>query len=167
VKSFYEIELSDLEEMLRGSAGSSELGHLLGILFTIGKSGKYSKGEFLNEIVRAARMRQERFRTFRNWMVFFSDSAGALGLLGTVFGMYLTFAPGKLDPNLVISGMGVALSTTLVGIIISLILNLITTFLNNIFDRQLEVAYQKGDELRFSFEKQAMESQTVITEVEA
>lgn len=155
--SFYKTSMKEIEELLKGKAGSTELGHLLGILFTIGMSGKHSKGEFLNEIVRAARMRQERFRTFRNWMVFLSDSAGALGLLGTVFGMYTTFRGGSLDPSHVIAGMGIALSTTLVGIIISLILNLVSTALNNIFDKQLEVTYQKGDELRFSFEKLAVD----------
>ncbi len=60
-------------------------------------------------------------------MWFISDSEGALGLLGTVWGMYTTFMGGIMQPQYIIGGMGVALVTTLYGLIASLIINLFTT----------------------------------------
>jgi biopolymer transport protein ExbB/TolQ len=141
---------SDIGKQIESSRGQSELGHLLSMLFALHTEGNGGEEDFHNEVAHAAKVRQERFGTFRNWMTFLSDSAGALGLLGTVVGMYTTFYGGTLSGEQILAGMGIALSTTLVGIIISIILNLTVTLLGNIFDRQLEVTYNKAEELRFA-----------------
>ena len=146
---------SEIGKQIESSQGKSELGHLLGMLFTLHTEGNGGEEDFHNEVAHAAKVRQERFGTFRNWMSFLSDSAGALGLLGTVVGMYTTFYGGTLSGEQILAGMGIALSTTLVGIIISIVLNLTATLLGNMFDRQLEVTYNKAEELRFALKGMA------------
>jgi biopolymer transport protein ExbB/TolQ len=92
---------------------------------------------------------QDRFDSFRGRMAFLSDSAGALGLLGTVWGMFLTFFGGNLgDSEKILNGMGVALVTTLIGLVVSLILNFSATELFSLFNRRLDLITQKSDELR-------------------
>jgi biopolymer transport protein ExbB/TolQ len=145
---------SDIGRQIESSRGRSDLGHLLNMLFTLYTEGNGGEEDFHNEVAHAAKVRQERFGTFRNWMTFLSDSAGALGLLGTVVGMYTTFYGGTLSGEQILAGMGIALSTTLVGIIISIVLNLTATLLGNVFDRQLEVTYNKAEELRFALKAQ-------------
>ncbi len=91
----------------------------------------------------------DRFDSFRGRMAFLSDSAGALGLLGTVWGMFLTFFGGNLgDSEKILNGMGVALITTLIGLVVSLILNFSATELFSLFNRRLDLITQKSDELR-------------------
>ncbi len=99
-------------------------------------------------IERFMTVRQDWFKPYVNWMTFLSDSAGALGLLGTVLGMFQTFFGGTLDKDKILHGMGVALITTLVGIIVSLLLNLVLTLVRNYFDGVLDGQYQKLTEIR-------------------
>lgn len=93
---------------------------------------------------------KSRFSTFTNWMNFLSDAAGALGLLGTVIGMFTTFfgADTGFDNRKILDGMGIALITTLLGIIVSLILNLLTVLVTNYHNRNLEYVMEKSDEFR-------------------
>lgn len=100
-------------------------------------------------------IKQDGFKPYTNWMQFLSESAGALGLLGTVLGMFQTFFGGTLDKDKILHGMGVALITTLVGILVSLLLNLGLILLRNHFDRMLDTHYRKLTEIR-----QAMQEQT-------
>jgi biopolymer transport protein ExbB/TolQ len=100
-------------------------------------------------------VRQDGFKPYKNWMDFLSESAGALGLLGTVLGMFQTFFGGTLDKDKILHGMGVALITTLVGIIVSLLLNLLLTVLRNHFDKMLDGHYHKLSELRQAVLEQA------------
>jgi len=91
-----------------------------------------------NEIVDFVQIQQNRFQTFQAKMAFFSDTAGALGLLGTVWGMFLTFFGGDLEKHKILSGMGVALVTTLMGLIVSVFLNLFTTQTYSYFRRRID-----------------------------
>ena len=99
-------------------------------------------------IERFMMVRQDWFKPFVHWMTFLSESAGALGLLGTVLGMFQTFFGGTLDKDKILHGMGVALITTLLGIIVSLIINLLLTLVRNYFDSELDRQYQKLVEIR-------------------
>jgi biopolymer transport protein ExbB/TolQ len=89
------------------------------------------------ELVVYINQENERFETFRGWLNFLSDSAGALGLLGTVWGVFLTFFGGSLDSEKILNGMGVALITTLLGLVVSLIINLFNTQISSLFQRRL------------------------------
>jgi len=102
-------------------------------------------------------LRQDSFRPYENWLSFLSESAGALGLLGTVLGMFQTFFGGTLDKDKILHGMGVALITTLVGIIVSLLLNLALTLVRNVFTATLDAQFARLTAIR-----QAMLSESAL-----
>ena len=76
---------------------------------------------------------EQRFSAFDNRMAFLADTAGGLGLLGTVWGIYLTFnVEGlTLEKTVVLRNMGVALVTTFLGIVVSVIINFMATEMSN------------------------------------
>ncbi|MDI6401629.1 MotA/TolQ/ExbB proton channel family protein [Balneolaceae bacterium ANBcel3] len=92
---------------------------------------------------------QDNFKTFKNRIDFLSDTAGALGLLGTVWGMFFVFSSGTLEREVILVGMGYALMSTLLGLVVSIILNFCSTFTEGFFSRHLESVTTKADELRF------------------
>jgi biopolymer transport protein ExbB/TolQ len=81
----------------------------------------------------------DQFNSFRSRLDFLSDSAGALGLLGTVWGIFVTFEAENWSQDTVLRGMGLALVTTFIGIIVSLVLNLFSTEVFNFFNRRNEL----------------------------
>jgi len=100
-------------------------------------------------------MEQERFGTFKQRVDFLSDSAGAFGLLGTVWGIFMVFSQRDLDPQNILGGMGLALITTLLGLVVSIILNLFSTEVSNKFTRRLEKVAAKADQARFRMMQEA------------
>jgi len=96
---------------------------------------------------------KERYEVGRNFAVLLSDTAGALGLLGTVLGMYQTFMPGQLESSQIISGMGVALVTTIGGLIVSIILNFGISWAHSTFHRHMELVAERADLFRNRFGK--------------
>lgn len=91
---------------------------------------------------------QDQFNSFRSRLDLLSDSAGALGLLGTVWGIFVTFEVENWTQDTVLRGMGLALVTTFIGIIVSLILNLLSTEVFNYFNRRNERLQLKVVEFR-------------------
>jgi biopolymer transport protein ExbB/TolQ len=85
---------------------------------------------------------------FNRIIGFLSDTAGALGLLGTVWGIFVVFYAGKMDGPSILKGMSIALITTLVGLIISLLLNLGALSVFSLFNRQLKRISERAEELR-------------------
>ncbi|UCE07229.1 MAG: MotA/TolQ/ExbB proton channel family protein [bacterium] len=102
-------------------------------------------GDDINQFLSAER---DSFETFNRVNGFLSESAGALGLLGTVWGIFQTFHAGRLDGPTILKGMSISLVTTLVGLIISLILNMGGTYVFTLFNRQLNLLANKAEELR-------------------
>jgi biopolymer transport protein ExbB/TolQ len=102
-----------------------------------------------DEISNFVTSQQDRFGVFRRRMEFLSDTAGALGLMGTVWGMFVVFFQGTSDRDVILRGMGIALITTLLGLVVSIILNLSATELSTAFDKRLDRIGKKSDELRF------------------
>lgn len=94
--------------------------------------------KFNEELVKYTEVKKQNFSTFQNRMAFWSDTAGALGLLGTVWGMFITFFRGDMDQQAILSGMGIALITTLMGLVISIILNFCTTEVSGFFNTFLK-----------------------------
>jgi len=103
---------------------------------------------FHEEIANYVNYQQDRFKTFRTRLAFLSETAGALGLLGTVWGMFQTFFGGNLDKQIILDGMGVALITTLMGLVVSIILNFFATEIFSFFNKRLEELQIKADEFR-------------------
>lgn len=102
-----------------------------------------------DEITNFTASQQDLFERFRRRMDFLSDTAGALGLLGTVWGMFEVFFQSTPDRDVILRGMGIALMTTLLGLVVSIILNLLTTEIFTFFGSRLQQVTRKGDELRF------------------
>jgi len=102
-----------------------------------------------DEISNYSQLQQNNFNSFRNRVDFLSDTAGALGLLGTVWGMFMVFSSGNLEKESILAGMGLALMSTLLGLIVSIILNFSSTLTEGFFSKRLEKVTDKADEMRF------------------
>jgi biopolymer transport protein ExbB len=74
-----------------------------------------------------------RLEANMSWLGFFIATAPSLGFLGTVVGMVQAFdnieKAGDISPTIVAGGMKVALITTVFGLIVALILQLIYSYL--------------------------------------
>lgn len=99
---------------------------------------QWTTKSFGEEISSFKQYMKDMFNPFLTRLSFFSDTAGGLGLLGTVWGMFLVFYRGTPEQSEVLSGMGIALATTIIGLVISIILNSFTTVVSNIFDQHLD-----------------------------
>jgi len=108
-----------------------------------------SEGMLHDEISNFVSFKQDQFGAFRRRMEFLSDTAGALGLMGTVWGMFTVFFQGTSEQDVILQGMGIALITTLLGLVVSIILNFSATELSTFFGKRLEQVSRKSDELRF------------------
>lgn len=102
-----------------------------------------------DEISNYNSIQQDNFNIFKNRIDFLSDTAGALGLLGTVWGMFMVFSSGTLEREIILVGMGIALLSTFLGLVVSIILNFCTTLTEGYFSKHLETIAAKADELRF------------------
>lgn len=108
-----------------------------------------AEGLLHDEISNFVVFQQDQFASFRRRMEFLSDTAGALGLMGTVWGMFTVFFQGTAEQDVILRGMGIALITTLLGLVVSIILNFSTTELSTFFGKRLDAVSKKSDELRF------------------
>ncbi len=143
---FKQLELTEIEAQVKKSRKSTMrqmMEYILGFYRAGGDSMSVQQ-----ELTTFVDLKNDQFESYRNWVNFLSDSAGGLGLLGTVWGIFQTFFGGDLDPDKILNGMAVALITTLFGVIVSLILNLGATQTFSSFSNRLEQISDKGDELR-------------------
>ncbi len=138
--------LNNLVQLVRANQPSraSRLFHQL-----IASFEKNSQAETLNEeINQFAAAESQSFERFNRVNAFLSEASGALGLLGTVWGIFVTFYSAKLDGPTILRGMSIALITTLTGLIISLVLNSCGTYLYTLSNRQINLIVEKASELR-------------------
>jgi biopolymer transport protein ExbB/TolQ len=136
---------SQIERVVRQKKSmlSNLVNQLLQTLITSPDAGKFTE-----ELEKFTQTKKQKFTTFQNRMVFWSDTAGALGLLGTVWGMFITFFKGDMDQQAILSGMGIALITTLMGLVISVILNFCSTEVSGFFNKSLDQFSYVTDKLR-------------------
>jgi len=135
-KHLAEDEMDDIWR-LAGKHPDTHLGALISALCDIYRRNKNILA-LQEEIEGYLQSKKERFEVIRSFAGLLSDTAGALGLLGTVWGMYVTFMPGKLESQQIITGMGIALVTTLGGLVVSIILNFAIAWMNATFHARLE-----------------------------
>ena len=119
----------------RKKASAFQLVHKLFLIFKYQRSTTAFNDETANFI----QYLKDMFNPFLTRLSFLSDTAGGLGLLGTVWGMFLVFYGGDPDSANILSGMGIALATTIIGLVVSIILNSFTTIVSNVFDKHLDV----------------------------
>lgn len=120
------------------------------------------EGLLHDEITNFVAFQQDQFGAFRRRMDFLSDTAGALGLMGTVWGMFTVFFQGTAEQDVILRGMGIALITTLLGLVVSIILNFSATELSTFFGKRLERVSRKSDELRFRLMELAPTPEPVV-----
>ena len=73
---------------------------------------KHQRAEALSADIEVFKqVKKDQFVPFRRRIEFLSDTAGALGLLGTVWGIYVVFSSGITDKQLILKGMGLALAS--------------------------------------------------------
>jgi biopolymer transport protein ExbB/TolQ len=140
------VTLVDVMRVIKNNKNSM-LSQLFKQMLDLYQTRRSAEG-FSDEIVDFVQIQQDRFQTFQAKMAFFSDTAGALGLLGTVWGMFLTFFGGDLEKHKILSGMGVALVTTLMGLVVSVFLNLFTTQTYSFFRKRIDKVTDLGNEFR-------------------
>jgi len=117
-----------------------------------------------DEIANYNTVQQDNFTTFKNRIDFLSDTAGALGLLGTVWGMFMVFSSGTLEREIILVGMGIALLSTFLGLVVSIILNFCSTLTEGYFSKHLETVTNKADELRFRLIELSETPQSTFTQ---
>lgn len=116
------------------------------IIATFNKTNRAEPiGDDINTYLNVER---ESFETFHRVIGFLSDTAGALGLLGTVWGIFETFHSGTMDGPTILQGMSVSLVTTLIGLVISLMLNAGATSIFSLFNKQLNLLASRAEDLR-------------------
>lgn len=146
-KSFANVPLEDIQKLIEKQKDyflSRIMSKLLNVYLT------NSNADYLHdEITNFNSTLKDSFHTFKNRIDFLSDTAGALGLLGTVWGMFIVFSSGSIEKEIILVGMGVALMSTLLGLVVSIILNFFTTVIDGYYSRHLEGVVSKADELRF------------------
>lgn len=144
---FATMSLDDITKAVSGqdeSMLSSVQSTMLNVFHT-----RPGEGLLHDEIANFVSFQQDQFGVFRRRMEFLSDTAGALGLMGTVWGMFTVFFQGTAQQDVILRGMGIALITTLLGLVVSIILNFSATELSTFFGKRLEQVSRKSDELRF------------------
>ncbi len=141
--------IRNLVQMVRSSrtGGSSRAARLFyQVIATFDKTNQAQPiNDDINHFLSAERETFERFSRVNG---FLSESAGALGLLGTVWGIFVTFYTANFDGPSILRGMSIALVTTLTGLIISLLLNFSGTYCYTMFNRQINLLMNKAEELR-------------------
>ena len=93
---------------------------------------------------------EHRFNTFESRMAFLADTAGGLGLLGTVWGIYRGFAAKAVAQTNeeLLAAMSVALVTTFLGIVVSVIINWMSTETGASVRGRIMTAISKVDDYR-------------------
>jgi len=146
-KSFVNTSIDDIKTLITSQKDhflSRIMAKLLNVYLT------NNNADYLHdEITNYNSSLKDNFMIFKNRIDFLSDTAGALGLLGTVWGMFIVFSSGSIDKEIILIGMGVALMTTLLGLVVSIVLNFFTTIIDGIYSKHLEDIVSKADELRF------------------
>lgn len=155
-KAAQELEEASLEDMdmnritmLVANQEKSMLADLQATMLNVFKTTK-DAATLHEEIANFIQFQRDRFSTFKQRIDFLADTAGAVGLLGTVWGILRVFTGGGIDDEQrVLAGMGIALVSTLLGLVVSITLNLISTEVYSFFDDRLDQIEDKADELRF------------------
>lgn len=145
--SFVDVSIDDIGQLIVNQKDymlSSVMSKILNV-FQTSRNSDYLHDEIAN----FRNQKWDEFKTFKNRIDFLSDTAGALGLLGTVWGMFIVFYSGTLEREIILVGMGVALMSTLLGLLVSIALNFFSTLTEGYYSKTLLKTISKADELRF------------------
>lgn len=137
----------DLESALTETDANLYARFLDGLLKVHRAGGAFhALGQELKSIAAAANanyMRTERLVSYC------SSTAGGLGLLGTLVGIYTLFSAGSRDPQVIFAGIAVAVVSTLLGLVVSILLELLETLAHRWASRYVESAEAWAARIRY------------------
>ncbi|MDE2833834.1 MAG: MotA/TolQ/ExbB proton channel family protein [Bacteroidota bacterium] len=127
-----------LETALAQSEGSLYARFLKGLLVVHRAGGAFhALGQEIKSISAAAHASYQRTERL---VAYCSSTAGGLGLLGTLVGIYTLFSAGTRDPQVIFAGIAVAVASTLLGLVVSILLELLETLAHRWVSRYAESA---------------------------
>jgi biopolymer transport protein ExbB/TolQ len=120
------------------------------MIISVSKAVHHNQFDRVDDLVETYRnYENDRMANFARWMMYLSGACGALGLLGTVHGMKSTFGTeGGFDKTQALMGMSIALATTGVGLIFSLVLDFFAGIVNSTRERRVQKNIEKAEELK-------------------
>lgn len=109
-------------------------------------AGSAALGQEVTHLIGSARASYARIERA---ITFLSSTAGGLGLLGTLVGIYALFSAGSRDPQTIFAGIGIAVISTLLGIVVTIVLELLEVLTQGWASRYLERAEAWASQLRY------------------
>ena len=82
-------------------------------------------------------------------ITFFSSAAGGLGLLGTLVGIYALFSAETRDAQTIFAGIAIAIVSTLLGIVVSIVLELLEALIHSWVSKYMEQAEKWATKVRY------------------
>jgi len=137
------LTLSALTEARHRSADSLYTQLLSGVL-QLHRSPE-AMGREVSDIATAAHAAYERTQRMVNYC---SSTAGGLGLLGTLVGIYALFSTGTRDAQTIFAGIAIAVVSTLLGIITSILLEFFEAVMHGYVSRYIESAQVWAQKVR-------------------
>ena len=102
-------------------------------------------GREVSDVATAAHTAYRRTQRIINYC---SSTAGGLGLLGTLVGIYALFSAGTRDPQTIFAGIAIAVVSTLLGIVTSILLEFFETLMHGHVSRYIESAQVWAQKVR-------------------
>ena len=89
------------------------------------------------------------YKRVQRMVTFLSAAAGGIGLLGTLVGIYVLFSSGSRSPQIIFAGIALAVVSTLLGIVVSIVLELLESVTYAWVSRYIEKVNEWGAMIRF------------------
>ncbi len=140
-----ELHLGDLRRTLSESAESLYARLALGMVELAGADA----GILQQEAAHLAGLSAARYQRTRRIVEFLSSTAGGLGLLGTLVGIYALFSAGARDAQTIFAGIGIAVVSTLLGIVVAIVLELLEVLTTGWARRYVQEAQEWATRLRY------------------
>ena len=128
----------------RKRAADSLYTQLLSGLIQLHRSPE-AMGREVSDIATASHAAYERTQRMVNYC---SSTAGGLGLLGTLVGIYALFSTGTRDAQTIFAGIAIAVVSTLLGIITSILLEFFEAVMHGYVSRYIESAQMWAQKVR-------------------
>lgn len=137
----------DLKTALEQSADSLYARLAVGMIELLGAGAGVAALQ--QDSVHAVGLAGAPYRRTERVITFLSSTAGGLGLLGTLVGIYLLFSAGARDAQTIFAGIGIAVISTLLGIVVAIVLELLEVLTTGWARRYQEEAEAWASQLRY------------------
>ncbi|MXZ58130.1 MAG: MotA/TolQ/ExbB proton channel family protein [Rhodothermaceae bacterium] len=104
-------------------------------------------GTLLKTVAVVIQDQRDRLAMTEKLVNYCSNACGAIGFTGTLVGIYSSFAAGGTDPKTIFIGISLALVSTLLGVVASLLLETADTFVSRYVGKRYAVSREWGEDL--------------------